>query len=294
MNMILIVDDSKVARITLQDYLQSVSRQLVMAEDGVEAWELLEKNPNGYSAVLLDRIMPRMDGMEVLKKIKGHDSLKYLPVIMQTAKNEEHEILEGIRAGAYYYLTKPYSREAVRLITLAAISDFEKHELLSENRQKTISDTSTQVKSQLTFRTMEEAEILSKLLSRKCPHPQKVVVGLWELMINAIEHGNLGISYAEKSELMENGKWEDEVRRRTTLPEYSAKTGMVKFEQTSTEILFHIRDEGNGFDWTPYLEISPERVFDTHGRGIAMSKNKSFDRLKYIGKGNEVLAVVKL
>ena len=49
-----------------------------------------------------------------------------------------------------------------------------------------------------------------------------------------------------------------------------------------------VADEGKGFDWTPYLEIRPERVFDLHGRGIAVSRMTSFDAVEYRGRGNEV------
>ncbi|HLD95062.1 MAG TPA: response regulator, partial [Alphaproteobacteria bacterium] len=51
-----------------------------------------------------------------------------------------------------------------------------------------------------------------------------------------------------------------------------------------------IKDQGNGFDWKKYLELSPERATDPHGRGIAMAKTLSFSRLEYQGCGNEVVA----
>ena len=53
-----------------------------------------------------------------------------------------------------------------------------------------------------------------------------------------------------------------------------------------------ITDQGNGFDWQTYMEFNPERVFDLHGRGIAMSKAISFDSLEYLGKGNCVVTTV--
>lgn len=53
-------------------------------------------------------------------------------------------------------------------------------------------------------------------------------------------------------------------------------------------IVLTVADEGAGFDWTSFLEIQPERAFDLHGRGIAMSRLMSFDRVDYRGCGNEV------
>jgi hypothetical protein len=59
-------------------------------------------------------------------------------------------------------------------------------------------------------------------------------------------------------------------------------------------VSFDIADQGDGFDWQKYLEISPERAFDPHGRGVAMSRMMSFDTLEYIGSGNRVIATKKL
>jgi hypothetical protein len=63
---------------------------------------------------------------------------------------------------------------------------------------------------------------------------------------------------------------------------------------TKDAIVVHIIDEGNGFDWRKYLELSPDRITDPHGRGIATSRMMSFDSLEYLGVGNEVRCTVKL
>lgn len=288
---ILIVDDSPVARIELQESLKPSGYELVVAKDGAEAWELLCDNPSKYTAVLLDRVMPKMDGMEVLKNIKKSDELKYMPVIMQTAKNAKHEILEGIQAGAYYYLTKPYTDGAVLAITKAAVTDFRKYKSLSEDSRKMVSSISSMDENHYTFHSLDEADIMSKLLSHRCADPDKVLIGLSELLTNAIEHGNLGITYQEKSDLINLGNWKEEVLRRLTLPEFSNKVVSVEVERAGGEISFLIKDNGEGFDWKPYLEISTERAFDTHGRGIAIANGMSFNSVQYMGKGNEVLVV---
>ncbi len=292
--MILIVDDSSVARTMLREFLEPAGYRMEMAENGRRAWELLNRSPEKYVAVLLDRVMPEMDGMEVLRKMKSHGSLKVLPVIMQTARRKDHEIKEGIQAGAYYYLTKPYSKDAVKLITAAAVNDFMRYKSMLDEPLDGWADIPRAAENLYHFRTLEEAQIISNVLSRECPSSEKVAAGLWELAINAVEHGNLGITYAEKSMLLEQGRWEEEIRRRYTLPRYAARKATIKIEKSGGEIRFRVKDEGEGFDWVPYLDISPERVFDAHGRGIAMSRHKSFHRLEYLGKGNEVVATVQL
>jgi CheY-like chemotaxis protein len=289
---VLIVDDSNVARLTLQEYLKPAGYSLDLAADGAEAWELLNKNPEKYMAILLDRVMPKMDGMELLKEIKNHDRLKRVPVIMQTAKTLKCEIEEGIVAGAYYYLTKPYTSDNVKLITAAAVENFLSFESPSGGADGRPAERRPVETNKYIFSTLEDVRTLSKILSQQCPDPVKAAAGLWELLLNAVEHGNLGISYKEKSNLLEEDLWEKEVNRRLTLPEYASKTGAAYISRKADEIHFRITDQGKGFDWEPYLEISPERAFDAHGRGIAMSKSMSFDKLEYYGRGNEVLAVV--
>ena len=290
--LILVVDDSMVARITLQEYLEPAGYTIDLAKDGAEAWEILNKNPEKYMTILLDRVMPKIDGMELLEKIKNHDQLQKIPVIMQTAKSSKIDIQEGISAGAYYYLTKPYTSKNVRLITAAAIDHFLTFEtsnsgVIGESGKRKLVDT-----KKYTFTSIEDVRALAKILSEQCPDPAKAFGGLWELLLNAVEHGNLGITYQEKSDLLEEDLWEKELNRRLALPEYSSKTATAYITGKGDEIHFLITDQGDGFDWEPYLEISPERAFDTHGRGIAMSRGMSFQRLEYLGKGNEVLAVI--
>lgn len=137
-------------------------------------------------------------------------------------------------------------------------------------------------------RTLSEARELANGLSRFCPAPQRAVLGLHELLINAIEHGNLGISYEEKKQLVVEGRWHEEIERRLIEPAYRNRIVTVALERDSDGVHLTIRDEGNGFAWADYLDISPQRVFDPHGRGIAMSRMVSVDAIEYQGNGNTV------
>ena len=144
------------------------------------------------------------------------------------------------------------------------------------------------------IRTLDEARDLAGVLANACPDPETAVVGLTELLVNAVEHGNLGITYEEKSVLRNCHDWEAEVLRRLDLSENAEKKVDVHFQRAGDEIHFHIRDEGNGFEWKRYLDIDPRRAFDTHGRGILLARHFSFSALEYRGRGNEVTATVSL
>ncbi len=163
--------------------------------------------------------------------------------------------------------------------------------LLEETRQ-TAQTLTLMDHGRFTFRTLKQGRDLVTLLSSALPEASKVVMGLSELVINAIEHGNLGITYEDKSRLSATGAWEEEVERRLALPENTGKTVQLSFERAENEVHFQIQDQGEGFDWRNYLEISPDRAFDTHGRGIAIARTISFDRLEYQGIGNRVIAVI--
>lgn len=285
---ILIVDDEPTNLEILKEYLDELGYWTVEATDGMEAWSILQKNEYEFDAILLDRMMPNMDGMEVLKRIKQDATLKMIPVIMQTAAVAKHEILEGIQAGCYHYLTKPFEEDMLVSIVKTAVDDYHNYRLLKDEIKQQSVSLSLLETAHFRFKTLEEVRTLTKLLAAACPEPDKVTMGLHELLINAVEHGNLGITYADKSELLNDQSWDQEVQRRLGLAEYSTRHVTVDMERLKDRIIFTIKDQGNGFAWEEYLEFSTERATDCHGRGIAMANMMSFDTVEYIGKGNEV------
>lgn len=289
---ILIVDDEPLLRNMINKYLSDMGYSTVEAVDGVEAWSILQQSIYQFDAIILDRNMPNMDGLEVLKKLKAHPILNSIPVIMQTGSTKKHEILEGLQAGCYYYLTKPFQKDVFVSIVRTAVLDHLNYRLLQEELKKqgqslTLLDSGT-----FSFRTLDESRVLTKLLAAACPEPDKVANGLSELLINAVEHGNLEISYAEKSKLLAKQEWEQEIKHRIKQTKYASRYVSVQFKRNTNEISIEITDQGEGFEWQQYLEISPERSSDTHGRGIAMANLLSFDSIEYKGNGNRVKVTI--
>lgn len=291
---LLVVEDEWVNREILMELLGDAGYQIVSAEDGQSGWEALAAEPERFSAVLLDRVLPGMDGLEVLRRVKRHPTLAHIPIIMQTSMAEPEEILEGLRAGAHYYLTKPFSPETLLAIVHTAVEDHLKYRELRLEAQQAARTLQYLNRAEFAFRTPSEARDIAALLANACPDGTRVVLGLSELMLNAVEHGNLGITYDEKSALISTDRLHEEIAARLNSPSHANKWAIVEVERASGEIRFLIRDQGKGFNWRQYLEIQPERAFDTHGRGIAMARMTSFDQIEYRGLGNEVLAVVKL
>ncbi len=291
---ILVVDDEPFNLEILTENLSDKNYKIETAVDGQDALERLEEEPEKYDVILLDRLMPRMDGMEVLRRIKSHPELKNCPVILQTALNNHEEILEGMRAGAFYYLTKPFEEEQLLSIIDTAVQDRMQFKELQEMVHEEEDSLGLMVSSSFRFQTLEQARSLSSFLAKACPDPAKVVLGLSELMVNAVEHGNLGITYAEKSILNSTGgSWVAEVNRRLKFEENKHKFATVGFQHVGRYIEITIKDQGIGFDWEPYMEIQPDRLTDSHGRGIAMASLISFVNIEYRGSGNEVFALIK-
>ena len=290
---VLVVDDDPVNCQILGEYLEDQGYEYATAADGAEAWRLLQQKGSIFHVILLDRMMPNLDGMAVMSLIQGDSALRTIPVIMQTAAGAPNEVQEGIEAGVFFYLTKPFEKDMLLAIVKAAA----RHAI----RQREAFDDLNKQSGSLTYlqsgtfrvRTMKEVYYFSVALANACAEPERVVMGLIDLLINAVEHGNLGISYVEKTQLQETDQWEKEIDRRLSLPEYQDKFVEIQFERAPEEIRITIKDQGNGFDWKQYEEMDPSRALASHGRGIAMARALNFDRVEYQGNGNTVLCIVR-
>lgn len=291
---ILIVDDLALDRKLLRERLASLGQAIETAVDGEDAWERLCAAPRNYRVIILDRRMPRLDGIALLKRMKEHPQLKHIPVILQTCAGETDEIREGIDEGCYYYLVKPYKTEILLSIVRAALSDHDRWETYQTEVRDGQNALSTLRRAVFEYRTIREAAELSTLLAWAFPEPETQVIGLSEILINAVEHGNLAIGYDEKSKLSAEGELEKEIERRMGLDENRDKTVSVELTRENGEIVITVTDQGKGFDFQRFLTIDPDRAFDTHGRGIAIAKMLAFDRLEYRGRGNQVVAAVNL
>jgi len=291
---ILAVDDESYNLLIMEEFLEEDGYVIVTAEDGEEAWKILLAEPGKFDVVLLDRMMPKMGGMEVLKKIREHPSFQYIPVIMQTASAKNEEIIEGIAAGAYYYITKPYKEDMFRSVVAAAVLDRLRFKMLANSAETDQRAISYLEKGQFRFSTLDDCYTLAGLLSSAFPEPTEVILGITELMLNALEFGQVGLSYQEKTDLIDKNQLQDYVSAKLASPEVKGKSVKVILARTETEIIVSIEDQGKGFDWKKYMNFSPERATDNHGRGIATANLMSFDALTYVNEGSKAVARVAL
>ena len=119
---VMIIDDDENNLLILETYLHDAGYEIITATNGSEAWDFIKLFGDDISLILLDRMMPIMNGMEFLKLLKGHPKHSDIPVIMQTAAAMKHQVAEGISSGVYYYLRKPFDETKVIELIKSALS----------------------------------------------------------------------------------------------------------------------------------------------------------------------------
>jgi two-component system, cell cycle response regulator len=122
---ILVAEDDPVFRRLLQSRLQSWGYRVIAAEDGTRAWEHLQQ-PNAPDLLILDWLMPGVDGIELCRRIRATQRDRYQYILLVSGKDEKRDIVAGLEAGADDYLTKPFDigelrarlRAGKRILTL--------------------------------------------------------------------------------------------------------------------------------------------------------------------------------
>lgn len=291
---VLAVDDDRMMLTVLVKRLEQMSYQVLSARNGEEALKIILRERSHLDVILLDREMPVMDGMELVERIKDDDELRKIPIIMQTGSDQPEQIRQGIDAGVFYYLTKPFDNSVLDSVMSSAVDKARQAKTLAFELDKHRASFGLIRHCLFEYRTLSDAEDLACFLASCFPEPERALSGLAELLINAVEHGNLSVGYAGKSDLITKGMWREEVERRLEMPEHRDKIVRVLLERSDETLSVKITDGGKGFDWQSYLQIDPARATDNHGRGVAHANLHSFDRLVYNEIGNEVTAITDL
>jgi len=283
--LILAIDDDPMVHKLLEFSLKDSNYPLQCLPDAEAGQKFLSTGGPEVLAIILDWEMPGMSGLDFLEWLKSQEQYRTIPVIMLTGRNRKDEIKAGIDAGAYYYVTKPFNKDFLRSILQAAISDYLNLKVLKEQVESARNPFDTLIEGIFRIRSIEEAQKLSVLIANATPNAEETLI-ICELFNNAIEHGNLGISYLDKSNLIDSNNLQSEINRRLELPEYKNKFAEVSFKKDGQYLRVTIIDQGEGFDFNNYLKFDESRVFDTHGRGIALAN--SILNIRYMGKGNKV------
>lgn len=146
---------------------------------------------------------------------------------------------------------------------------------------------------QFKISTVEDAASLSRYAAGLFPKPSEARAGLYELLLNAIEHGCYGIGAENKARMIENKNWYVEIARRQDMPENKNKSVDVVISQRKEGIYAIITDPGGGFDYKPWQDPAKikEALHRPVGRGLARCKTEFFQRMSYNPQGNKIAAM---
>lgn len=328
MNTILLVEDEEELREIFAHRLSDDGFKVIEAVDGLEA---LEKSREHHPDLIIsDILMPNMNGIDFFTELQRESAqLAAIPFIFLTAMVGEEDTIKAIGLGVDGYLAKPVKYELL-LATIKsrlrfherqrglfkskleavfsplfkdsahAVGEYESLDVLFnhyadiiKNAAKVNIDFKHVQDATFRVRTLEDAHQVSAILAGMCPEPEVAILGILEMIVNGIEHGNLGIGYDLKTKLLEDWTWTEEVARRLDEPENCKKFVTASIHKMDNGIRMEFLDCGKGFDYSSYTGFSKERLLDLHGRGIAVANNIVFSELEYIGSGNKAIATIR-
>ena len=169
---ILIVEDEKDILNLIEWHLRAEEYEVVKADDGIKGLELATKNLPDL--IVLDLMLPGMDGLQVCKTLKKNPKTENIPIVMLTAKGEEIDRIVGLELGADDYMIKPFSPRELTLRVRAILKRFEKDKAPSDEKKLKYQDLTIDMDSYRVWiqknevsLTVTEFKLLQELLQNK-------------------------------------------------------------------------------------------------------------------------------
>ncbi len=285
---VLIVDDEAHIRQLIRRFLSKEGYGIFDAEDGVEAYKIYkEEKPD---IILSDINMPRMNGLELLEKIRKEDNNTV--VVITTSMDAAEYTLKALRRRANDYIGKPFTKSDI-------VALMKKYSTILHQRTQQREVLGMIKRRELEMQFENRLELVGKIADRLMQETEGAVsgearlgiyLGLVEMLTNAIEHGNLEITYDEKTIAQEGDlrAYLELIEERRNSPRIKARTVNVSFKRDENSCEWLIKDEGNGFDFKNLPDpTDPENLLSTHGRGVLLTQLQ-FDEFEYLGSGNIV------
>lgn len=252
----------------------------------------------------MDRVMPDVvitdlflsggEGLALTKELRSRHEL--CPVIVMAKDAPESAIVEALRVGAIDYLHKPIAEDELASALYRAQHAAPGHltDLSGVSRwdqQITMDSEPAHAQGVIAW--------LMKTTAAALPEIRRLHLrgALQELLLNAIEHGNLEISFREKQQALAVDEYESLVSHRLTQPRLKQRqvVSSVRYEPETKRVAYRIADEGAGFQWRSLLAKHRDAYSDDaeNGRGILLARSL-FPDLTYNDRGNEVTFTMSL
>lgn len=246
--------------------------------------QLAQGDGAGHVDAVLLRV-PATDVLSELHLLKEDPWLRDVPVLVILPAYDDALVTACTRAGAFQCVVEPVSQELCdAVIEAARVAQLAARPLTLDPQQID--------KVALSFRTPSEAEGAARFLSAFCPQRARQELGIAELLLNAVEHGNLAIGGEHKARLLEANALQDEIFARLQDPRYASRRARVILRRFRDHVEICCEDEGEGFDWRRSTYASLDNICGPRGRGIALARKLAFDSLDYFGCGNRLAARV--
>ncbi|MBL0318237.1 MAG: response regulator [Alphaproteobacteria bacterium] len=257
--------------------------QVIEASDGIQARELLDANKD-IAIMLLDRMMPRKTGIELCHELANDPEYKHIPIIFQTGKTALEELMEVLDAGAHYLVKKPFQQEELQ----AFFYPMADRVLRERHFQEALAKPSETPPTSFELSTLEEAKDIALKLARHFPQPMAVAPTIYELLANAIEHGNLSIRNL-KATYLRQGNYQKKLIEALEDPANKDKKAKASIIKDATSVSVFIEDQGDGFNADPYRCVAAESIVLPTKKGITRACT-AFHRVEYVEPGNKVKA----
>jgi len=292
---VLLIDDEDLVRDELGGLLTDEGYTLITASDGESG--LRSFRAEVPDMVITDVRMPRRDGLSVAIAIR--EEAPAIPITVISGHGNEAMVVNALRAGVTDFIKKP-----VRLDDLTnALERMEAALRLARSQGGELPNTVRLLEQTLVFELdndLKAVPVFADALMRRvdamgCPRTaSELCIALRELVINAIEHGNLELNYEDKSKALEGGDLARIIEDRLRKPEYAQRKTIVRVQRIGPDLHIHIADQGRGFDWRKLPDpTDPSYLLADHGRGVLLAR-MAVDELTYNEKGNEARLVKKL
>ena len=291
---VLVVDEDADYRSVMADLL-SEHMNLSFASNFSEALKMV--NNNEYSMVISDSEIADIAVVEMITKLKTLQPNLFFVII--TSKHDMALAVDVMRNGAVDYLLKPFAVEDIANLVEKYLKfsvnkrfDYDLLNILSEEKRTFSIPTNVHILSPFVYEIMEMVKRFTNITKNDI---FSMRLALYEMLINAVEHGNLGINYETKKNLLSAGidyiEYLDNLCKQD--PYYNRKIE-ISYHYQKDSISFVVKDEGDGFDVQKFenRDIKGE-LLALHGRGIIISKF-NMDEIVYNEKGNEVRLTKKI
>lgn len=284
---ILVVDADPSSRQVLCDQLADYGNiQVQHADSSSRALALFQAHHP--QIIITDLSLPDAAGIDLTRAL-CKQSPQILIAVM-TAKPSNQLIIDSLKAGASDFLNKPVERDALKLV-LSRFVD------LVQRRQDRVFAPELIESAQLDL-TLHSAgraitpaihavlELIRGLVSSR--ELQRIELALNEVVRNAYEHGNLGITFDEKATVCEAGSFDELLSKRSEFAQKQGKRIRLHAAVSGGSLVCSVEDEGDGFDWRAMLARNPlDDLTSLNGRGLFLIA-RTFEKVEYNEKGNKI------